>query len=392
MKTNNNTTATTLLSLTALLAAAPFAAAGPTTPTRVASNLLTSPPYRTSGVVWGDHPDPTNIQRGSGTVAVNPRIAVSCAHVVFEDGRWMDNFKFAPAFHGGSTSHPENATNKTAFRGRWLWSRYSGGETASAYANDFFVHYAFSNLAGGNYAGWETSNSTTSHPLNGTGSKLIVGYPGSDAYYMNSVGPFTSSFTSVSGHYFWNPSVWVRPGMSGGGVFKNVNGDWRLEGVTVSAYPDRMGAGVRAIDHEAMKLVSAAIVSSGGGINAPAYVNRSFNNSSQVTIPDNNPAWTRRTLPLINLPSWITRASVSCTIMHPYKGDLEVMVTAPNGRSLMLHNRSGGSADNVIISGMDISSIVNGSNPNGTWTLSARDRAASDIGQITSFTVNLTSF
>ena len=77
-------------------------------------------------------------------------------------------------------------------------------------------------------------------------------------------------------------------------------------------------------------------------------------------------------------------ASISVTILHTYKGDLKVDLVAPDGTLYNLHNRSGGSADNVI--GTFVRDLS--SEPlNGTWKLRVNDNAAGDVGKIDTWSV-----
>ncbi|ANZ40801.1 hypothetical protein BBK82_37270 [Lentzea guizhouensis] len=80
-------------------------------------------------------------------------------------------------------------------------------------------------------------------------------------------------------------------------------------------------------------------------------------------------------------------ATVAVRIVHPYVGDLTVSLVAPDGTAFALHNRSGGSADNV-----DRSYTVNlsGEAANGTWKLRVRDVASSDVGTLDTWSLNLT--
>ena len=73
-------------------------------------------------------------------------------------------------------------------------------------------------------------------------------------------------------------------------------------------------------------------------------------------------------------------------LLHTYIGDLIVSVIAPDGRAYQLHNRAGGSADNI-----DQTYTVNlSSEPaNGAWRLRVRDAAGGDIGRIDSWTITV---
>ncbi len=70
--------------------------------------------------------------------------------------------------------------------------------------------------------------------------------------------------------------------------------------------------------------------------------------------------------------------------MHTYIGDLVVSLIAPDGSAYVLHNRAGGSADNI-----DQTYTVNlSSEPaNGAWKLRVQDAAAADTGYINSWTL-----
>ncbi|KFL37231.1 hypothetical protein N788_10350 [Arenimonas donghaensis DSM 18148 = HO3-R19] len=82
-----------------------------------------------------------------------------------------------------------------------------------------------------------------------------------------------------------------------------------------------------------------------------------------------------------NAPS---NASVAVNIVHTYKGDLKVDLVAPDGSLYNLHNRSGGSADNIIGTyTVNLSSEA----LNGTWKLRVNDNAAGDTGYINSWSV-----
>ena len=72
--------------------------------------------------------------------------------------------------------------------------------------------------------------------------------------------------------------------------------------------------------------------------------------------------------------------------MHTWIGDLIVTLVAPDGSTYLLHNRTGGSTDNI-----DRTYTVNLSSEqrNGTWRLRVQDAAATDVGRIDSWAVSL---
>jgi len=75
---------------------------------------------------------------------------------------------------------------------------------------------------------------------------------------------------------------------------------------------------------------------------------------------------------------------VTVDIRHTYIGDLVVDVLAPDGSVYNVHNRSGGSTDNLATT-----YTVNASSEvaNGTWRLRVRDAAAWDTGTINAWSM-----
>jgi serine protease len=82
-----------------------------------------------------------------------------------------------------------------------------------------------------------------------------------------------------------------------------------------------------------------------------------------------------------NAPS---NTPVAVDIRHTYIGDLKVDLVAPDGSIYVLHNRTGGSADNIITTyTVNLSSEA----LNGTWKLRVNDNAAGDTGYINSWSL-----
>ncbi|MFJ2745494.1 M4 family metallopeptidase [Streptomyces sp. NPDC087440] len=107
-----------------------------------------------------------------------------------------------------------------------------------------------------------------------------------------------------------------------------------------------------------------------------------FENTADVSVPDNGAAVTS---PITvtgvtgNAPAAL---KVDVNIVHTYIGDLVVDLVAPDGSVYNLHNRAGGSADNIVKS-----YTVNASSEvaNGTWKLRVQDKAGADVGYINSW-------
>ncbi|MFF5422944.1 MULTISPECIES: M4 family metallopeptidase [unclassified Streptomyces] len=116
-----------------------------------------------------------------------------------------------------------------------------------------------------------------------------------------------------------------------------------------------------------------------GGTEPPT--GKVFENTADVSIPDNGAAVTSTvnvTGVTGNAPSTL---KVDVNIVHTYIGDLVVDLVAPDGTVYNLHNRTGGSADNIVQT-----YTVNASSEvaNGAWKLRAQDKARVDTGYINS--------
>ncbi len=116
----------------------------------------------------------------------------------------------------------------------------------------------------------------------------------------------------------------------------------------------------------------------GGGGGAQTYTN-----GTDVTISDNA---------TVNSPITVSGRTgngsattpVAVNIIHTYKGDLVVDLVAPDGSVYNLHNRTGGSADNII---QTFTVNLSSEALNGTWNLRVRDAANGDVGRIDSWSV-----
>ncbi|WP_168356265.1 M14 family zinc carboxypeptidase [Lysobacter enzymogenes] len=120
---------------------------------------------------------------------------------------------------------------------------------------------------------------------------------------------------------------------------------------------------------------ASVTVSSGGA--------QTYSNDADVAIPDNA---TVESPIVVSGRSGNGSAStpVQVTIYHTYKSDLKVDLVAPDGTVYNIHNRTGGSADNVIGTfNKDLSSEA----LNGTWKLRVNDNASSDTGRIDSWSI-----
>ncbi|MET3421969.1 Zn-dependent metalloprotease [Actinoplanes tereljensis] len=147
------------------------------------------------------------------------------------------------------------------------------------------------------------------------------------------------------------------------------------EGTSRSSAPITIVATAESVTRAAALTVS---VNSAAGCTAT--------NDTDVAIPDNTTVTSTLTLSDCPTVTPSTTSAVEVHIVHTYIGDLVVTLLAPDGTAYVLHNRAGGSTDNI-----NQTYAVNLSTepPNGTWTLRVQDAASADIGKIDSWSLSL---
>jgi bacterial leucyl aminopeptidase len=106
-----------------------------------------------------------------------------------------------------------------------------------------------------------------------------------------------------------------------------------------------------------------------------------------LSIPDNNATGITSNLAVANT-SPITSLALSLNISHTYRGDLVVSLLSPTGTTYSVSNRSGGSADNIILTAQAVTAF-NGQSPNGTWQMKVQDRASVDTGALNSWSIKI---
>ncbi|WP_020522085.1 proprotein convertase P-domain-containing protein [Catelliglobosispora koreensis] len=133
--------------------------------------------------------------------------------------------------------------------------------------------------------------------------------------------------------------------------------------------PNNQGARMHLIYNEIKDLID------NGGTTPPGP---RFENANNVTIADLSTVESSVTVSGVagNAPATL---KVDVDIKHTYIGDLVVSLIAPDGSAYVLHNRTGGSADNLITN-----YTVNASSEvaNGVWKLRVQDAASADVGYI----------
>jgi serine protease len=112
----------------------------------------------------------------------------------------------------------------------------------------------------------------------------------------------------------------------------------------------------------------------------------SYTNNTVISIPDNDSTEITSTIHVPNdLTVWNTACEVNIT--HTWIGDLIVKLRSPSGTEAILHNREGGSADNIHTTYYP--DDFRNEPAQGTWTLLVSDHAYLDEGTLDSWTLTI---
>lgn len=119
---------------------------------------------------------------------------------------------------------------------------------------------------------------------------------------------------------------------------------------------------------------------------APAAIRRvSFERNPALAIPDANPAGASDIINITDSAK-VRSAVVEVDISHTYRGDLKVALVAPDSSEILLHDRQGGSRDNLVTSytAAEIPALASlvGKPAQGNWMLRVYDLASADTGRL----------
>jgi subtilisin-like proprotein convertase family protein len=183
-----------------------------------------------------------------------------------------------------------------------------------------------------------------------------------------------------------------------------------------SAYPDlTLGAtGTNLVDFEVAvgsdfvcgnPIALQLVVTYAGGISPSTTLNFSVGtgvpNGAAVSvapalaIPDNTPAGVTSTLNIVGSGGTVTsNFNVDLNITHTWRGDLRVTLRSPAGTSVILHNLTGSSADNIVgnypltlTPAQSLATLI-GQPLDGIWSLIISDNAGDDTGILNSWGIN----
>jgi len=115
----------------------------------------------------------------------------------------------------------------------------------------------------------------------------------------------------------------------------------------------------------------------------------------ELSIPDNNSTGVSSTITVTGSGVQVSENfNVDINLTHTYISDLRVTLTSPNGTLIYLHNRTGGSADNIIgnypnsLTPFQSLDAFWGQPLDGVWTMTVSDHASLDVGTLHSWGIN----
>ncbi|MEH6420650.1 M20/M25/M40 family metallo-hydrolase [Pseudomonas sp. CGJS7] len=200
-------------------------------------------------------------------------------------------------------------------------------------------------------------------------------------YLGGTVGSYTCGY-GCSDHASWTSAgfpaaIYFEGGSSGGGYFNSIH--------TPNDKLSNMGnSATNSVPFAKLGLAFLGELGKTAGSGpGPGPGTQTYTNGTDVAINDNATVDSPITVSgrTGNAPS---NASVSVNIVHTYKGDLKVDLVAPDGSLYNIHNRTGGSADNVSGS---FSFNLSSEPLNGTWKLLVNDNASNDVGRIDTWSI-----
>ncbi len=198
---------------------------------------------------------------------------------------------------------------------------------------------------------------------------------------------------SLSGRITGDPSLigGVEVGLSGAAsaaALSAGDGSWSFPGLADGSYvliPARAGV-TFAPASRSVTLAGASVADLDFAASAPTVTVYVKDEIPDRAIPDGRSSALSRLT--VSDPGTVRSLRVYVEIRHPWRGDLRVLLTSPAGTVVVLHDRSGGSADDLVgwydteLAPVQSLAAFTGQTSTGTWRLRVYDRKRRDIGTL----------
>ena len=294
-------------------------------------------------------------------------------------GLWNQNKRLVGQLHGGSAACGNNLSD---YYGR-LSVSWTGGGSAATRLRDWLDPANSGQTA---IAGYRSGTTPPPPPpptgtlTNGVAVTGLSAAANGELRYTLSVPAGASALSFVTSGGTGDADLYVRFGSAPTTTTYDCRPYQSGNAETCSfATPQAGTYHVMVRAYSAISGVSLIGSYSTGGGGTPSF----FENTADYAINDNATVESPITVSgrSGNAPA---NLQVAVRILHTYKGDLKVDLVAPNGTVYVLHNRTGGSTDNVIGTFTVNASAVAA---NGVWKLRVNDNAGGDTGTLDSWSL-----
>jgi len=233
----------------ALLALAPLAASAADYPDPLGKPTARTFPYSMIGQVLYKS---GGSFLSTGTV-INPTSVLTAGHALYDpDTGWSTEVLFRRSTHGTTFLDQQYARRIYVLAGYQTEADSSGAEASAAFTKDLGGMVFRRPAGGGANASWIADPTL----LTGTAYNIALGYGGEthSGDKLLFVEPDVSFYRSYLA-FFENDSIGIEPGMSGGPVFAERNGQLQVAAIIVSGSQDPDSGGVRVLNGKAAQFI-----------------------------------------------------------------------------------------------------------------------------------------
>jgi subtilisin family serine protease/subtilisin-like proprotein convertase family protein len=183
---------------------------------------------------------------------------------------------------------------------------------------------------------------------------------------------------------------------NGQSILTGSDGTWAFADLYSGTYPVTASLEGWATDRQTVSLADGEHLAGVNLVLSP-ILETNYVLYPDVPIPDNDPSGVTSTLVVPASEAGIISAvTVDTYIQHSWIGDLTVLLVSPAGTSVVLHNRTGSSDDNILgnwpesltVDGPGSLEDFIGENNAGIWTLFVYDTVGSDAGTLSMWGLN----
>jgi hypothetical protein len=359
-----------------------------------------------TGAVEVDAPAGGYYGVASGAVAAHPRLVLSCAHLVYEEGTgWLGNGTSRWFQHWNRSGKPTAlGARGLTLTGYYKFDGYADlveaepdSSSPATFAKDYVVFYhASQDTAGGRFAPFLEGGaqylltpSTVKKPV----WKQVSGYPSEQysseepgKYRLHQTAPFTNRATVRSSSFLKIDGVTTYGGNSGGPIWGWTNNQWAHAGVVVSS--DRASnVGVVGNHADGTGLIFSAL--NDHFPSSVAQHNR-FPAPTGGAIPDLGTLG--RSFAVANLLGTVAQVRLHLDIRHERRGDLMISLQSPNRTTVTVLRpvpvRNSSPAN--LVTNLAVSGFL-GQRANGTWKISIKDSYVKRRGSLVAASVEITT-